>query len=198
MKVFWFDVETTGLDPEKHEIVQLAYQMVTDGGIVGERNILMRPDRPEDISPKALKVQGRTLDDVMAFPARKLGWRQFIADLDMWISKWNRTDKAWYGGYNVEFDCDFLWAESRAQDERFFGSYWFGYAIDPYPVAQFLAGTGLLEWIQGRKLTLGTLCKHFAIDLQAHDALSDIKATRELTHKIVDLMDRRESWIDPC
>ena len=63
-KVFYFDVETTGLDWMIHEIVQLAYIIEVDSEVKLERNLLIKPTRWDDISLEALKVIGKTKQDL--------------------------------------------------------------------------------------------------------------------------------------
>lgn len=63
----------------------------------------------------------------------------------------------------------------------YFGS-WFNYkTIDPLSLLHILDGIGSIS-LENYKLE--TVCKHYDIPLDAHDALNDIKATRELTKLI--------------
>ena len=48
----------------------------------------------------------------------------------------------------------------------------------------------LRELLENNKL--GTLCKYFNIDFQAHDSLEDIVATKKLIKKIVSILETCE------
>lgn len=59
----WVDTETTGLDPNKHEIIEIAIlrESVLPGGggaIVESWSTKIAPTRIEDAEPKALEVNG--------------------------------------------------------------------------------------------------------------------------------------------
>lgn len=43
MKILWIDTETTGLDPDKHGIIQLAMIVDIDGQIKGKEIFTMCP-----------------------------------------------------------------------------------------------------------------------------------------------------------
>ena len=61
MKLFKFcfvDIETTGLDPSKHEMTQFACVTVRDGQIISEINKKIKPQNLENASPKALEISG--------------------------------------------------------------------------------------------------------------------------------------------
>ena len=68
MKLFYADTETTGLDPKVHEVFQFSFIIEIDGKVVEEADIEMRPDRPDEASPEALKVTNKTIKELKAYP----------------------------------------------------------------------------------------------------------------------------------
>jgi DNA polymerase III epsilon subunit-like protein len=86
-------------------------------------------------------------------------------------------------GFNLKFDMDFLTEWFRKLDFKYFGSYTNYRPLDAYNEAcswAFMGGFAELE-----NLKLETLSKACNIEIEAHNALSDILATRELWYKLV-------------
>jgi len=176
-KIFWFDVETTGLDPIKHDIVQLAFLIEIDGRIVEDKNMLMQPFNYETIDPQALERQKRTVEEIMAYPDPRKIYLELISILEKYVDRYDKKDKFHNGGYNSKFDMDFLKQYFIKNGDQYFGS-WFNYkSIDPLPLLHMLDGLGSVSL---ENYQLETVCKHFKIPIAAHDALNDIIATRNL------------------
>lgn len=191
-KLFFFDVETTGLDPAVHDIVQLAYIIDRDGEIVDKGDLYLRPGPGADIDPDALRVQGRTLEQVMEFPPASEAYLRLIAGLSLYVDKFNRLDKLYPVAYcGIQFDYPFLQNFFKKQGDPFFGS-WFNHrVIDPIVLARLLDFKNILV---SPDLKLHTVCESFGVPLsQAHDALADVTAMRELFYKMVGLFDERKA-----
>jgi len=180
-KIFWFDVETTGKKPELQDIVQLAFLIEIDGKIVESQNMLMQPFRYDTIEQEALDIHKRTVEEIKTYPDPRTVFPKLISFLEKYVDRYDRTDKFHNGGYNTKFDMDFLKQYFIKNGDIYFGS-WFNYkSIDPLPLLHILDGMGNVSL---ENYQLGTVCKHFKIPLKAHDAQSDITATRELTKLI--------------
>ena len=180
-KVFWFDVETTGLDPIKQDIIQLAFLIEIDGDIIEGQNLLMQPFDYNAINQEALDVHGRTIKEIKTYPDPRIVYTELIAILEKYVDRYNPLDKFHPAGYNSRFDLDFLRHFFIKNEDVYFGS-WFNYkAIDPLSLLHLLDGIGCVSLDNYR---LETVCKHFNIPLKAHDALSDIHATRDLANFI--------------
>lgn len=191
-KLFFFDVETTGLDPAVHDIVQLAYIIDRDGEIVDKGDLYLRPGPGAAIDLDALRVQGRTLEQVMAFPPASEAYRTLIERLSMYVDKYNRADKLYPVAYcGIQFDYPFLQHFFARQDDLYFGC-WFNHrVIDPIVLARLFDFKNILF---SPDLKLHTVCEVFGVKLtQAHDALADVMALRELFYKMVDLFDERKA-----
>lgn len=188
MRAFWFDVETTGLDAKVNDITQLAFQLAIGGKTVEKGHILMRPLNPEAIDPKALDIQGKTEDEVMAYPEAKEGYEELTAVLDKHIDKFKKGDKVCPGGYNVWFDYQFVAGLSKKLGEKYgLGSYLNHQLLDPLFLINNLIAFGYIPTPENRKLA--TVCGLFGIELaDAHDPMADLRATRKLYSVLVSKM----------
>lgn len=65
MKILFFDLETTGLDPKKNGIHQLSLMLEVNGEIVKEVNVNVRPFPQDEINPESLKVSGLTPEQIV-------------------------------------------------------------------------------------------------------------------------------------
>lgn len=180
-KILWFDVETTGLDPISNDPIQIAGLIEIDGEVMDEFNIFCKPFDLENVSDEALEVNKITREEMSNFQEASEGKRELDIIMNNHIDKFNRNDKFYPGGYNVKFDIDFLAQWFKKHGDNYLGSYWNWRAIDPLPFLNVLAYKGELNL---KNLKLETVCEHFDIEFNAHDALSDIKATRELVYKM--------------
>lgn len=185
MKVLWIDTETTGLDSERHGIIQLAAMVEIDGEVVDEREWRVRPTG-KSYDPKALEVNGITPAEIAEYPTTQ----EVKLDVESWferyIERFDRSDKFTVGAYNAEFDMRFLSAWSRIEigEGRFLkDSYWpgswirTGKYIDPLRVVPVLEYWGVIPELPNHKLT--TMAEHFGASVEgAHDAMVDIRLTR--------------------
>lgn len=185
-KLFLFDIETTGTNSRIHEIVQLSYIIEIDGKEVLSNDLYMHPIDPASIMTEALEVQGRTKDQVMQYPKPQLAYKTLIADLSKYIDKYDREDKLYPAGYNVQFDYAFLSRFFHEVNRDMYMGSWFNHKlIDPLPYLRIL---DLLNISNLDNYKLATVCQAYGIDLVAHDAMSDIRATCRLLHIIFDII----------
>ena len=188
-KIFHFDAETTGLDPVRNDIIQLAYLIEIDGIEKEEGNIFMQPFDYSNISPQALEINNTTIEQLKGYQAPIDVYRNLCKTLSKYVDKYDRTDKFQPAGYNVGFDCDFLKEWFVKNGDVYYGS-WFNWKqIDPLKVLYFMDGMGLLSLPDYK---LQTVCEYFDIHIKAHDAISDIKATKKLIIILSNLIKERE------
>ena len=116
MKTLWFDTETTGLDANKHGIIQIAMLMEIDGKVEGELSFDVQPF-PEDLitigtaelyykkkqlieelefGDTALIPSGILVKDLFTFQYADEALDGIIKFLDKHISKFDKTDKAYF------------------------------------------------------------------------------------------------------
>lgn len=179
LKVFYCDAETTGLDPKIHEIVQLACIVEINNQVVEEFEIKMRPSplKMKSISPEALKVQGRTVAELLKFPARAVGYKAFMEMLDRYTDKNRPNDKFTWVGQCPEFDRGFTREFMREFNNSMFDAYFDRRSADLVALSLAMKQKGL---INPRNLKLETIAEVMNIAYNAHDALEDIRTTRQI------------------
>jgi len=181
MKLFYADTETTGLDPVKNEVFQIAYIVEIDGKLVDEVEIKLRPERPETASPEALKVTGKTLEELSSYPPREEGFKKLIAGLEKHIDRFDRSDKFIWIGQNPDFDVRFVRRLFDEMGDKYYGSWFDPRPADLISLAVACKTKGLID---PPNFKLGSLAECFDIQFEAHDALADVKATREVWKRL--------------
>lgn len=184
-KICYIDTETGGVEPERHALLTVAAIVEIGGDIMGSKKWRVKPWPGDDVEERALDVNGLTREEIAQFPEPEEFLQDFQQFLSEYVNKFDRLDKFVPAGYNVRFDLDFLRAFFGKGGDRYFGSWFSNYPIDPFPVICWLHATGKLILPD---LKLGTICDHFAIPLgeAAHDAMADILATKTL----IEILDR--------
>jgi len=180
--LLWLDVETTGLNQEKHGIVSLAAIADFDGQLIEASRWNMNPEGRE-VEDSALAVNGFSREQIAGFP----NWKDIAAEFSAWVLKIYTLAfvPVPVGGFNhISFDCRFIREWLSASDmprfeERF-------KADEQFDVMLLVKRdiTGRFDKIENRKLT--TIAAAMGVPLEkAHDASEDIRATRELYYRIM-------------
>lgn len=175
----FLDVETTGLDPQKHEVIQvgvvLAKQIPRSGSSVGpalekieEFEIKIKPERLEDAEEDALRVNGYSDADWMFAPDLKNA-------VEFLSKKLSGTIQV---SHNLTFDSAFMEKTfERAGMEN--------------PMARYKLDTISIAFARlynrpDVKFSLKYLCDLFQVkNDNAHTALSDAKALYEVYKKMM-------------
>lgn len=185
MKYFFFDTETTGLDPDRCAITQLA-GVLFNGEEKENINIFMRPFPGAQISAEALEAQGQTMSHLEILPDERDGFRGLLSILDKTVDKYNREDKIFIFGWNVGFDVQFLRALFKRNGNDFFGSYFFTPPIDVMSIA-----ADRLQSVRSKlqNFKLETVYDFIfpekkGIVNKFHDATVDAQATLDIYEKI--------------
>jgi DNA polymerase-3 subunit epsilon len=180
LKTIFIDCETTGVDPQRHGLVQIAGSVVIEGLAVDNFNITMAPMPGDRVDPEALSVNGLTELDLATFQPARDAYVLFQQLLSARCDKFNRTDKFHFIGYNGDFDAAFVRRWFEKCGDKYFGSFFWWPTID---VAK-LAG---LHLMRKRHLMpdfkLKTVAKYCGIavdDSRLHDAAYDIHLTQQL------------------
>jgi len=177
---FFVDVETTGLDPEKNGIWQIAGLVEIDGSVIDEVNLLCHPLDFDIIEDKALQRCKVTREEVLALPPPASALQTFKSFLARFVDPFDRTDKLAMIGYNVRFDMDFLRSWFEKQGDRYFGS-WFWFP--PHDVMGLAADALEEDRAMLPNFQLATVADWFCLRVdrsKTHDALYDIGLTREI------------------
>lgn len=187
-KELFFDVETTGLDERECGLTQLAGIIVIDDKEVDSFNFRINPltyNKSITINEQALQVTGLTMDDLKNGQDSKTSHQEFKAVLTKYVNPFDKTDKFTCIGYNSSFDMRFLISWFDDLQDKYFGSFFQYKDVDVFALWKILRHIGKVPILENDKL--GTVCSFMGIDLtNAHDALDDIRATRNLYLKLIE------------
>ncbi len=183
-KLLYIDTETTGLYPNKHGLTQVAAIVVIDGKEIDRVNLSINPETYRTFTPqiddKALEIQGKTREEIALHHGSNWQFQKFAADIGIHLGAEDK--KFQIVGYNTSFDIGFIKAWLKDNDAKF--SDYFTYKdVDVFALVKHLRLLGLMGDCENDKLA--TVCEHFGIEIDAHDAMNDIVATRELYKYIV-------------
>lgn len=184
-KLLYIDVETTGISPIFNGIIELAVIIEIDGKIVESHHWKIKPFETDRIDPSALEIVGVTIDEIKTYEdPNKIYWK-LIKILEKYVDKFDKdkSKKFFPVGYNVQFDLDFLKEFFVKNGDKFIGS-WFNWK--KLDVLQIFYWMHYKNEIALENYKLDVVCQHYNIELQAHNALNNIVATRLLFKKIED------------
>jgi DNA polymerase-3 subunit epsilon len=176
------DVETSGLDPKKNAILQLA-AIVRNGNTEHTFNKFLKPFADDKIHPDAVKKHG--LDPTQShFLNPWAVYRDFIDFLKGFVDPYNKKQKLHFMAYNSQFDSDFIRNFFEKNGDKFYGSYfWY-----PDICVCRLAGFHLRnERSNLKNFKLQTVAEYLKIETKGnklHDALYDIELTMEIWDKV--------------
>lgn len=182
------DIETTGLDPKKHDIVQVSILPMNEEFYINKQilpfNMHLKPVRIENISEEALAVNKLTLAKLTM-----IGIDPFQAAdlLDEWFDRLSLPigKKILPVGHNYSFDKAFLmeWLGQLSYDRMFHYHY-----RDTMIVANFINDRAVarytLQPFNNVKLT--TVASSLQIDSsKAHDSLADCQMVAEVYRRLI-------------
>ena len=181
MKLFFFDLETSGLSPAKNGIHQIGFEIVIDGITKEQADWKVRPNPKAVIEQEALDVAGVTKEQILAYPPMEEVYARLTAMLAKYVDKFNRTDKFFLVGYNnASFDNQFLRGFFLQNADNYFGSWFWANSID----VMVLATQHLLDRrAKMENFKLATVAKEMGIVLdesKLHDASYDLYLTKAI------------------
>ncbi len=186
-KLIFIDVETTGLVKYIHGIIQLAYIIEIDGVVKKRGSYMINPlsyNREIQITDKALEVNGHTRDGLDEFTDSTEACKEFVAVLNSFIDRFDKTDKFKFVGYNSKFDTGFVqeWFTDSGFDS--YGNYIDYRDLDVFGLVKYLVHLDKFKML-GNSMSLVAACKAMGLELDAHNAIADIEATRDLHHYLI-------------
>lgn len=193
MKFLWCDTETTGLKPENAAPFQIAMIMVSTTKINGEqvkeeteRIFYLNPfDIPGiEYSEEAGKVHGYSKEVIETFEPSSVMVKRIDDFLNDMVN-FRQHERMFFVGYNGGFDFEHL--ESLFNHYNLnFNQYFQNQKLDVFEQVKRAGAKGVLPYLPNRKLT--TIAEHLHVNLNnAHDAMGDIKATREVAKSLTKL-----------
>jgi DNA polymerase III epsilon subunit-like protein len=197
------DTETTGPDPDKHDILEVSV-LVLDRFLKPDKtilpfNIFMAPQRLGDIDMEALRIQGKTMDDIVKEKVCKQ--REEMVELagkglhpdsgaDLFES-WFRKLKLPPRKRIMPIACN--WPFDREFIRRWLGIDGFYHYFDPRfrdVMSMSLYDNDIADWrgdtFPYNKNNLQWLCTVLGIErTRSHTALDDCVATAEVFRRMV-------------
>jgi DNA polymerase-3 subunit epsilon len=181
----YIDLETTGLDPVKNGIIQIAGVIDTPSNGTIEFEYCVRPFLKDEITDEALQVTGKTREEILGYEEPYSVYKKFISKLLTHIDRYNSKQKFIFIGYNSRFDADFLRAWLIKNSDQYFGSYFFWPPVD---VMNLAAHSLSFERATLPDFKLGTVARHLGIEVPhgeaLHDAMTDINLTIQIENKL--------------
>lgn len=165
------DIETTGLDDQIHEIVEIGLAMVDQNtlALLDEFEIKVRPIHLETAETAALELNGYNEKDWVNASELKTAIGLYA----------KRTAEAIFLGHNMTFDWSFLSRAFKKTDTKILMDY---HRIDLFSLAWFKAPSlpGLTQ------LNLNKLCKYFRIpeEPKPHRALNGVRSELAVLRKL--------------
>ena len=190
-KLAVIDVETTGLSPRHHEVIEVGcvvFEQVRQGGAVTDIKMIeeweckLKPERIESADPMALKINGYKESDWHGCSLQPEGLEEFskkITHLEPGPNGSQSINSLIIVGHNVYYDLQMLASSyercgvNHQANKRIIDTYSFARAVLRADKSQ-------------RNFSLHALCERFDItNARAHSALADSRATFELYTKLV-------------
>lgn len=185
MKLFFYDLETTGVNPGRNGIHQISGMIVIDGEIMETFDFKVRPNPKAIIEQQALDIAGVTKEQVLAYPPMEEVYKQITEMLNKYVDRFNKYDKFFLVGYNnAHFDNDFFRGFFLQNGDKFFGSYFWSNCFDCMVLA-----TPFLSDVRPNmeNFKQSTVAKELGIQVdenKLHDALYDIKICCAIYDKV--------------
>ncbi len=181
MKLFFFDLETTGVMHWKNGIHQISGCIEIDGVVKETFDFKVQPNPKAVIDDQALEVGGVTLEQVNAYPPMREVYNRLITMLSKYIDKYNKSDKFHLVGYNnASFDNQFLRAFFVQNGDNYFGSWFWSSSIDVMVLAAHYLMKVRHEMIDFKLKSVFEKCLGAYDEKKLHDATYDIELTRSL------------------
>ena len=180
IKVF-LDLETTGVNPRKHSVHQISGLVEIDDKIVEEFNYYTQPHPKAKYEPAALRIAGKTEEELKSYPPMKEVHKIFTTMLSKYVDKYNPKNKAFIAGFNNKaFDDFFIRAWFEQCGDEFFGSWFYPDTLDVMVLAS--------EYLLYRRAQMPSFkLKRVAIELgmevikeRLHDSSYDVELTRQI------------------
>ena len=185
MKMLFIDLETTGTEPCRHGVVQIAGIIEIDGEVAEEFEFKCRPF-PEDVcEEEALRVTGTTRDEIAGYPEPRLAHEGLAGLFNKYIDRYNKADKFHMVGHNPRFDYDFLTEFFKKNGNPYLYAYIDSRLIDVIAATALFQSAGKIKL---PNMKLETVAAYFGIDHKAHNAKEDTRVTRQIYYIYVNLI----------
>lgn len=183
-KIMWLDLETTGTNPAKHGIHQIAGMVEINGEIVEKFDIKLQPNPKALIDPAALEAGKVTEEQIKAYQSFYSGYMEFQTICAKYVDKFNKHDKFHLAGYNTQaFDGQFLRGLFLQNDDNYYGSFFWSASIDVMCIAAWQLSYNRPFMKDFKLMTVAKMMGVIVDESKLHDAFYDIDITRQLFEK---------------
>jgi len=186
MKLFFFDLETTGVNPGRHGIHQISGEIVIGAETVDRFDFKVRPNPACIIEQEALDIGGVTREQIAEYPPMEEVYAQLVAILEKYVDKYDKKDKFFLVGYNnASFDNQFLRGFFLQNGDQYFGSWFWSNSIDVMVLASSRLATRRHEM---ENFKLSTVAKFLGVKVDAtslHNAKYDIVLTKAIYYMVI-------------
>jgi len=171
----FIDIETTGLDYDKGEIIELGVVItkMKEGvlTVIDQLDLKIAPKHIETADPQALRINGYTEADWIFAVSIEEALKTFV----------DKTEGTIFVAHNITFDYGFIEANLKRYGIEARYHY---YKLDTLALA-----FGVLQNSEDMgKLSLRALCEKYGIEnKKAHSAFADAYATYEVFKKLLNL-----------
>jgi len=183
-KTIFIDCETTGFDPDKCGVFQIAGIVDINGKTIDEINIFSGLFDNDLIMPEAFEKNGSSLEAINQMQPPFKAFLQFTKFLKKHVDQYNKVEKFIAVGYNSDFDNRVLRRWFNQNGNKFFGSWFWNPWIDVMNLAMYTLQDRRYE-IENFKLPTVAAFVGLALkEENLHDAMYDIKLTRDLYYEL--------------
>lgn len=181
-KVLWLDVETTGLDCRKHGLREVGFIIEIDGVEVDKGVFKINPftytTRDVEIDDYALEISKVSIEDLESYDRVSYCFKELMKKLVKYVNVNDKNDCFVIAGYNTAFDIGFIkeWFKEMGLLDSYKDLFHYK-SLDVFSIVFALRHIGLNSAENDK---LETMCNYFGIEIDAHNALSDIEATKKL------------------
>ena len=181
-KVLWLDVETTGLDCRKHGLREVGFIIEIDGVEVDRGVFKINPftytTRDVEIDDYALEISKVSIEDLKSYDRVSYCFKELMKKLVKYVNVNDKNDCFVIAGYNTAFDIGFIkeWFKEMGLLDSYKDLFHYK-SLDVFSIVFALRHIGLNSAENDK---LETMCNYFGIGIEAHNALSDIEATKKL------------------
>lgn len=174
-KLFFYDLETTGVKYWKNGIHQISGAIVIDGEIAERFDFKVRPFDTCTIEDSALDVAGVTREQVLSYESMISVYTKLLRMLSKYVVKFNKKDKFHLVGYNnAAFDNHFFRAFFVQNNDQYFGSWFWSDSIDVMVLASHKFKDKRSTLSDFKQATVAAACGINVDPDKLHDAIYDI------------------------
>lgn len=184
MKQIFLDLETSGLESEKHGIWQIAARLFKDGK--EQETFLIECNIFDYQEWNHVARNMCHIESFKSIRTARHAYKSLKKFLDAWIDPYDTKDKAFLYAYNSGFDEEFLREFFINNNDKYFGSYFFNPVIDIMSLAGEYLKDVRFEMKNFKQATVARKLDIPVVESKLHDAMYDIEIARLIYEKVTE------------